>query len=89
MHGLTNLKCVNVILRFVVFDSGMMNDDCEIKMAFTPVTTCIFIKLLSKNCSNNLHYMMILKCSYKIRLYCNTFRWQPPPPSSGEVYFVS
>jgi len=33
--------------------------------------------------------MMILKRSYKIRLYCNTFRWQSPPPSSGKVYFVS
>lgn len=50
-----------------VFDSGMMIDDW--KMAFTPVTTFIFIKLMSKSCSNILHYMVVLKRSYKIRLY--------------------
>jgi hypothetical protein len=59
------------MLRFVAkcfFDSGMMIDDCEIKMVFTPVTTFIFIKLVSKSCSNSLHYMMVLKRSYDIRL---------------------
>ena len=45
---------------------------------------CIFVKLLSKNYFNNTHYIMILKSSYKIKLFSNMYGgW--PPPSSGRV----
>jgi len=34
---------------------------------------------LSKNNSNNMHYIVILKSSCKIKPYSNMFWWWPPP----------
>jgi len=33
---------------------------------------------LSQNVSNSLHYKMILRYPYKIKLYANIFRWRNP-----------
>jgi len=34
-----------------------------------------------------MHYIMILRSSYKIRLYSDMYRWLPPP-SPGKVHLI-
>jgi hypothetical protein len=47
-----------------------------------------FLSYLSKNCSNSMHYIMILRISCKIRLYSDMFRWLSPP-SPGKAHCIS
>ena len=35
------------------------------------------------NCANSMHYRIILKSSYKVKLHSNMFQWRPPP--TGKV----
>jgi hypothetical protein len=43
---------------------------------------------LPKDWSNNMHYIMVLKSFYKIKIYSIVFQWRPPR-SSGKVQFTS
>jgi len=45
----------------------------------------IYPSYLSKNVSNSTHYIMLLKSSYAIKLYCNMFWWWPQPLSGNFI----
>jgi len=61
---------------------GLPDDLWEIEMCSRLNVLIIELDIdmmhLSQNFSNNLHYKMILRYPYKIKLYANIFRWRNP-----------
>jgi len=45
----------------------------------------VYPSYLSKNGSNIMHYIMLLKSSYTNKLYCNMFWWWPQPLSGNFI----